>query len=69
MELGIEDLGEQKKDNFCLMFESINDCHNVKDFRNLAKKDYQDLSLIILMEQQMMKLLTVETLKLMISVI
>jgi L-lactate dehydrogenase (cytochrome) len=20
------------------MFESINDCHNVKDFRNLAKK-------------------------------
>ena len=39
MTLGIEGLGQQTAKNyFSLMFGSINNCHNVKDFRRLAKR-------------------------------
>ena len=35
----------------------LNDCHNFEDFRKLAKKNYLHQFFIILMEEQMMKLL------------
>ena len=40
MELGIEGIGRSQKQKTIssLMFGSINNCHNVKDFRKLAKK-------------------------------
>jgi hypothetical protein len=39
---------------------NLKDCYNFNDFRKLAKKDYHRLSFIILMVEQMMKLLLKE---------
>ena len=43
MKLGIEGLGEQTQKTISAMFGSINNCHNVKDFRKLAKEGFRPI--------------------------
>ena len=51
-----------------MFFGSVKNCHNTKDFRNLAKKNYLAQYFIILMVVQMMKLLKTEILQLTMTV-